>query len=481
MEMELTEREMTPTENKMGTKPIGRLLLGMAWPMILSMLVQAFYNIVDSIFVSRIPLMGKAALSALGYAYPIQMLMIAVSVGTAVGMNSLISRRLGAKRFDEANKAASNGISLQLLSMLPFMALGIFGSKFIIGLFTSDATVVDLAARYLSICCTFSLGIFQAVGLERVMNAQGKTIASMIAQLSGGILNIVLDRILVLGFGPIPAMGIEGAAIATVIGQWVSMTVAILILVFGKHEVRVRFRDMPLKASCVREIYQVGLPSIVMQAIGVVMLSGMNLILGGFGAVTGTDAVAVFGVYYKLQSIVFMPVFGVTNAAISIFGYNFGARSKKRLLETLRLTIFIALLFMLTGLLLFQLLPEPLMQLFNVEGETLHMGVQALRTLSLCFPIAAVCISVSTLFGAVGNGMYSMWLSLIRQLFVLLPAAYLLSRIFGTVPAVWWSFPIAEIAGLITAAILFVRLYRNKIKPLDTEEGLLQPNLQNVG
>lgn len=448
----------------MGTQPEGRLLFSMGWPIILSMLVQAFYNVVDTYFVSQTAdaVYSKAAL---GFAYPIQMLMIAFSIGTAVGMNSLISRRLGAGRHDEANGAAANGIMLLILTSLCFALVGIFLSKPIMLIMTTDPRVIELGTRYLFICCTFSMGSFVAIGLERVMSAQGKTLLTMAMQLSGGVSNIVLDAILV------PHYGVEGAAIATVLGQTISMVLSILILALGKHEVSIKLRRMRLKKDSVKNIYAVGIPSIVMQAIGVVMMFGMDLILEGLAPTVGA---AVFGVYYKLQSIIFMPIFGMTNASMSIEGYNYGARNKKRLLQVLKLTLCYSVCVMVLGTVVFQLFPNELLKIFNSTAVELEIGVPALRIVSLHFIIAAVSISLSTFFGAIGKGLNSMWISLIRQLVVLLPAAFILSKLTGNIAAVWWAYPIAEVASLIIAVLLFVRTYLKDLKTLDVPQ--LQPS-----
>lgn len=432
------------------------MLFSMGWPIILSMLVLAFYNVVDTYFVSKTAdaLYAKAALSL---AYPVQMLMVAFSVGTSVGMNSLISRRLGERRNDEANLAAANGTTLLIITSLVFALLGAFLSEPIMRMLTADEKVIELGTQYLSICCIFSLGSFVAVGIERVMSAQGKTLLAMVMQISGGVANIVLDAILV------PMYGVVGAAVATVIGQTVGMVLAIIILFCGKHEVSIHLKQLKLQKTCVKQIYAVGLPSIVMQAIGVVMMLGMDLILEGLAPTVGT---AVFGVYYKLQSIVFMPVFGLSNAAMSIEGYNYGAKNKKRLMKVLKLVIVSMVCFMVIGLLIFQLLPEQILNIFSPTPEELIIGVPALRILSLCFIVAAMCIAISTFFGAIGKGMNSMWISLIRQLVVLLPAAYLIAKLTNDVTAVWWAFPIAEVFSLMTAVILYMRTYIKELRTL---------------
>ncbi|MDO4543807.1 MAG: MATE family efflux transporter [Clostridia bacterium] len=441
----------------MGTEREGKLLISMAWPIIVSMLMQAFYNVVDTYFVSQTA-DALYARSALSLAYPIQMLMIAVSIGTAVGMNSLISRRLGANRRDEANMAAANGITLLVISSLCFAVLGLLLSRPIMELLSGDERVIELGTEYLSICCVFSMGSFIAIGIERIMTAQGKTLLTMAMQLTGAVSNIVLDAVLV------PVWGVKGAAVATVAGQGIGMVLSILILKLGHHEVDVRLRNMRLKWGIVKQVYAVGFPSIIMQAIGVVMLFGMDLILE---SLVPTVGVAVFGVYYRLQSMVFMPVFGLTNASMSIEGYNYGAKNSKRLIKVLRLTIIWTACFMLLGMAVFQLFPSELFGIFNATPAELAVGVPALRTISLCFFVAAICISLSTFFGAIGQGMRSLWISLIRQMFVLLPAAFILARLTGSIDAVWWAFPIAEVASLITAVLMYVSTLKKQIRPLD--------------
>ncbi len=451
------------TENKMGTMKEGRLLLSMAWPIIISMLVQACYNIVDSMFVSRIPLSGELGLTALGYAYPVQMLMISFGVGTAVGINSLVSRRLGAKQFDEANTAAGNGMVLMAATSLVFAAVGAFLSEPLFQLFTDDTSIAALGSEYLRIVCLFSFGLFMQLCLERIMVAQGKSLAAMIMQLTGAVLNIALDRVMVLGWWFVPAMGVRGAAVATVVSQALAMLLSFAILFGGKHEIRISMRTLRLCPKTVKAIYQVGAPSVLMQAISVVMLFVMNGILGAYGTVV----VGVFGVYYKLQSIVFMPVFGMTNAAMSIMAYNFGARRRARLIRVLKLSVLYAVCFMTCGMVVFQLFPSQLMSLFQAEGQMLTVGIGTLRTISLSFIPAAISICFSVCFGAIGLGTNSMLVSLVRQFLVLLPAAYLLSHIYGSVGAVWWAFPVSEVCACLFACVVFLSVYRKRIRLLD--------------
>ena len=485
----------------MGTEPEGRLLLSMGWPIIVSMLVQALYNIVDSVFVSRMDSLspealmrilgdlyqaeivghiGDKALSALSLVYPLQMLLISVAVGTSVGMNSLISRRLGAKRFEDANRAAGNGLVVLVLSAAVFTMIGLTLSRLFMQWQSSDPVVQLMGTNYMSICLSLCVGVFLACGIERIMTAQGRTIFAMLMQLTGAITNIVLDRVFVLGLGPIPAMGVKGAAIATVAGQFASMILAFILLFTTRHEIRIRLADIRLKKQTVYEIYRVGLPSILMQAVGTVMLFGMNTILKALGEYHlatknpngdyATLYVGAFGTYFKLQSIIFMPVFGLTNAAMSVLGYNFGARNRKRFMRAFKMLLLFVCVFMIFGTLLFQLFADPMMHLFDVSQDLRDVADRALRIISIGFVMAAAGISFSTAFGATDTSLYGAIISLQRQLVVLLPVAALLAWLTKDVDGIWWAFPISEFITLIVASLLFLRLYRKKIKPLDDPE-----------
>ena len=447
-------------ENRMGTQPEGRLLWSMGVPLSLSMLTQALYNIVDSIFVSRL---GENALTAVSLAYPMYMLMIAVSVGTGVGINSLISRRLGAKRFEEANMAASNGLFLMLLSALVFVLFGVFGAGPFIRAYTQTPEVQQMGATYLSIICTVCVGVFIQVLCERIMQAQGKNLYAMLMQLLGAVINIIFDPILIFGLWGFPKMGIAGAAVATVAGQLISMCFSLVMVLSPRSEVRLRIRGFRPDGKSIRDIYQVGLPAIVMQGVGTVMNLAMNAILIAFSE----TAVALFGVYFKIQSIAIMPLIGVTNASMSIMAYNFGARNKSRLMRTFHLTVRAGALMMLVMTGVFLLFPDAILSLFNASPDMLRIGRAALSIMPLCLPIAACNISMSVVFQAVGNGMYSMFISLARQLVVLVPAAWILARLTNDVTAVWWSFPIAEVAAVLMSAYLLAKAYRNRIQPLE--------------
>lgn len=446
-------------QNKMGYQPEGKLLFSMGLPLCLSMLIQALYNIVDSVFVSYL---GENALTAVSLAYPMVMLMISVSVGTGVGINSLISRRLGAHRLQDAEKAAANGLVLMLLSSLVFVLFGLFGVRPFMEAYTDIAEISEMGTTYLSICCVLCVGVFVQIFCERIMQAQGKNTVAMFMQLIGAVINIIFDPILIFGLLGFPRMGIAGAAVATVAGQLIAMVFS-LILAFGKHsEVKISLRGYRMDGRIVREIYQVGLPAVVMQGVGTVMNLLMNVILIGF---TET-AVAVFGVYFKVQSFAIMPLLGVSNASMSIEAYNYGARNKERLMRTWRLTLRVGLIMMILFCGVFVLLPDQILSLFNASDDMLRIGRAALTIMPLALPLAAGNISMSVVFQAVGNGFYSMLLSLARQLIVLVPVAWVLAKVTGEVTAVWWALPIAEVFALVLCVIFFRRTYRTHIAPL---------------
>ena len=451
--------ESIQKENKMGTMPVNRLLVTMAAPMMLAMLVQALYNIVDSIFVGRI---CEDALTAVSLAFPIQTLLIAFGTGTGVGMNAILSRSLGCHDRATAEKAARTGVFLTLVSYVIFVLVGLFLARpFFVSQTMGQANqdqIVQYGVDYLKICCVLSIGIFIELVFERILQACGYTFYTMITQMCGAIINIVLDPILIFGLLGFPAMGTTGAAVATVIGQIVSGILAFVINRKKNQEVTVSLRKIRPEGRMIAEIYRVGVPSILMQAIGSVMYYGMNLILMPF---TST-ASAVFGVYFKLQSFVFMPVFGMNNSVVPIIAYNYGAGKRSRMIKTIKLGIFYAVCIMLLGLAVFQLLPDKLLLLFNATDHMLDIGVPALRIMSLAFVFAGACILCGTVFQALGNGIYSLFVSVLRQLIVLLPAAFLLSKVVG-LSAVWWAFPIAEIASIITSGLLMARIYRKVI------------------
>ena len=454
-------------ENKMGTMPVGKLLFTMALPLAISMLVQAFYNVVDSFYVSRI---SESAVTALGLAFPIQNLMIGFGTGIGVGMNALLSKSLGEGNRKKANLAAGNGIFLCLCAILCFMIFGAVGSRAYYAVQTDVAETVEGGAAYVSICCLFCMGIFVEILGERLLQASGRTIYTLFTQGTGAVLNIILDPLFIFGFEPlgIAPMGIAGAAVATVIGQWVAAILAIVFNLTKNPDVQLRLKNIRPRADVMGTILAVGVPSIVMMAIGSVMNFGMNQIFLGFKEY-GETAAGVFGIYFKLQSFVLMPLFGINNATVSIIAFNYGARKADRITRTLKCALGTALVIMFTGFAVFQLLPDVLLGIFEPSDTFLSLGRTALRVVSIHFPIAAVGISLGASFQALGNGIYSTITSLCRQLVALLPAAYLLS-LTGNVHAVWWSFPIAEVVSVIVTGILFSRIYKQKILPLKKVE-----------
>ena len=485
-------------KNRMGTEREGRLLLSLGWPIIVSMLVQALYNVVDSVFVSRMDQLspealqgilgelytadivgkiGDKAIAALTIVNPLQMLLISVAVGTSVGINSLISRRLGARRFEDANRAAGNGLIILVISAAVFTVIGLTLSGPYMRWQSADPIVQLMGVHYMTICLSLCIGVFLACGIERIMTAQGKTIFAMFMQLTGAIVNIVLDRVFVLGFWFVPAMGVKGAAIATIVGQFASMILAFALLLGTKHEIRIRLSDCRLNGQTVKEIYRVGLPSILMQAVGTVMMFGMNSILKALGdyhlSTRNPDGdyanlyVGAFGTYFRLQSIIFMPVFGLSNAAMSVLGYNFGARNRARFMRAFKMLMIYCCIFMLFGTLVFQIFADPLMHLFDVSPEMREIADRALRIISIGFVFAAAGITFNTAFGATDTSLYGAIISLQRQLVVLLPVAALLALITKDVDGIWWAFPISEFITLVVATLLFKRLYRKKIAPLD--------------
>ena len=447
-------------ENKMGIMPIGRLLFTMALPMIIAMIVQALYNVVDSLYVSRI---SESAVTALSLAFPIQNIQIGFATGIGVGVNSLLSKSLGEGNQKAANRAAGNGVFLVMLATVMFILFGLLGARPYYEIQSEVTETVAGGTIYTTICCVGTLGIFVEVLGERLLQSSGRTFYTMITQGVGAVANIVLDPVFIFGVEPlgIPAMGIAGAAVATVIGQWIAAILAVIFNFKCNPEVQFAFSYIKPKRSALVPILTVGIPSIVMMAIGSVMTFGMNQILQGFHE----TATGVFGIYFKLQSFFFMPLFGINNATISIVAFNYGARKPERITGTLKRSCISALCIMILGLLAFQFLPDLLLGLFNPSDEFLRIGRSALRIISLCFPAAAFGIALSASFQALGDGIYSTITSLCRQLVVLLPAAYLLS-LSGDVANVWWAFPIAEVFSLMVTVFFYLRIYRRKIKPL---------------
>lgn len=446
-------------ENKMGTEPVLKLILSMSLPSMFSMIIQALYNIVDSMFVAQV---SEGALTALSLAYPMQMLMIAVGVGTGVGLNSLISRRLGEGKQNEANNAATHGLILGLVNAIVFLILGLTVVKPFLAAYTDNPEIYKMGVEYLSVVMIFSFGMFIEMNIEKTLQATGNMIFPMVFMLIGAVLNIALDPIFIFGLGPVPAMGAKGAAIATVIGQITAMIFSIFILFAKKHKVKVSLKKFKINFSTIKNIYAVGFPSIIMQSIGSVMIIGMNAILITFSEV----AVAVFGIYFKLQSFVFMPVFGLNHGLMPIMGYNYGAKKKDRLIQSVKYGLLIAFIIMAIGTAVFMLVPDVLLSLFNASEEMLKVGVPALKIISINFIMAAVGIIFTTFFQAVGKGMRSLFISVLRQLVVLLPVAWVLS-LLNKLEIVWFAFPIAETISLAAAIILFVQLMKTEIKSLN--------------
>ncbi len=449
-------------ENKMGVMPVNRLLITMSLPMMASMLVQALYNIVDSIFVSRI---NENALTAVSLAFPIQTLMVAVGVGTCVGINAVLSKALGEKNQETVNKTAGNGMILMAVSYLVFLLIGIFVTRIFYLSQTEDAQIVQYGCEYLSVVCCMSFGMFTQFTFERLLQSTGKTFYIMITQGIGAVINIILDPIFIFGLLGMPKMGVRGAAVATVIGQ---ITAGILAFVINKKkndEIQVTGQALRPDPEIIRQIYKIGVPSIIMQAIGSVMTYGMNRILISF---TST-ATAVFGVYFKLQSFIFMPVFGMNNGLVPILAYNYGAGKKDRFIDSLKCGIKYAIGIMFVGLVIFQTVPGMLLRLFDASEDMLAIGIPALRTISYSFVFAGFGIVCGTAFQALGSATYSMMVSIARQLVVLLPAAYLLA-LTGDVNNVWWAFPIAEIMSLLMTIIFMTRINKQVISHIGEDK-----------
>lgn len=443
-------------ENKMGVMPIGRLVVSMSVPMMLSMLVQALYNIVDSMWVSRV---CEDALTAVSLAFPVQNLMIGVATGTGVGVNALLSRSLGAKDYDRANTVASNGVFLAIISSVVFFFLGVFAVPlFFRTQVAADSPIYVYGVDYLTVCCAFSFGVFGQIMVERLMQSTGRTVLSMITQLIGAVINMILDPLFILGMGPFPRLEAKGAAIATVTGQIIAFIVAIVLNHHFNREISLKLRGFRPNGRIIGDIYKIGVPSIIMVAIGSVMTYSLNKILLTF---TKTAA-AVFGVYFKLQSFVFMPVFGMNNGIIPIIAYNYGAGNRRRMTKTVRFSMVLACSIMAVGTALMWLFPETMLKIFDASENMLAIGVPALRTISLSFVVAGFCIAMGSVFQAIGKSYFSMIVSFTRQLVVLVPVAYLLSKT-GVLENVWWAFPIAEVFSLAVTLISYSYVYKKII------------------
>ena len=443
-------------ENKMGVMPIGRLVVSMSVPMMLSMLVQALYNIVDSMWVSRV---CEDALTAVSLAFPVQNLMIGVATGTGVGVNALLSRSLGAKDYEKANTVAANGVFLAIISGIVFFFLGIFATPlFFKTQVAADTAIYTYGVDYLTVCCALSFGVFGQIMVERLMQSTGRTVLSMITQLIGAAINMIFDPLFILGIGPFPRLEAKGAAIATVIGQIVAFIVAIILNHRFNKEVSVKLKGFRPNGKIIGEIYKIGVPSIIMVAIGSVMTYAVNKILLSF---TKTAA-AVFGVYFKLQSFVFMPVFGMNNGIIPIIAFNYGAGNRKRMTKTVRFSMVLACSIMAVGTALMWLIPDTMLKIFDASDSMLSIGVPALKTISLSFVFAGFSIAMGSVFQAIGKSYFSMIVSFTRQLVVLVPVAYFLSKT-GVLENVWWAFPISEVFSLAVTVISYSYVYKKII------------------
>ncbi len=448
-----------PKENKMGVMPVGKLLFTMSLPIMISMLVQALYNVVDSMFVARV---SENALTALSIAFPIQNLMIAVSVGLGVGLNAVVSRALGAKDTKGVNRAATNGIMLMFICGLIFMLGGATLVRPYFEMQTDIEEIVTSGIDYTSIVMMGSMGVFMQILFERLLQSTGRTMLTMFSQGIGAIINIIFDPIFIFGYFGFPKMGVAGAAYATVLGQWVAALLGLILNIRKNPEVSINMKGFRPHGATIRLILSIGIPSVVMQSIGSVMTFLMNQILIAFSS----TAVAVFGVYFKLQSFVFMPVFGLTNGTVPIVAYNFGARKGDRMKKTIQYSVYAAIAIMICGALIFQSIPDKLLMLFDASDEMLRVGVPALRIISLSFPLAGFGIGAGAVFQALGFSVYSMVISLIRQLVVLIPCAYLIGMLTGDVTGVWWAFVVAEVVSLTVSALYLRRVNRNVIQTL---------------
>ncbi len=452
----------------MGIMPENKLLLNMALPMIVSMLIQACYNIVDSYFVSKL---SEDALNAVSLAFPVQNLMIAVAVGTGVGINALLSRSLGQRDQERANRTAMNGALLEVASGLVFTLLGLTCSRLFYTIQTDIPGIINYGSDYLTIVAGCSMGIFLSVTCERLVQATGRTVYAMVIQGIGSIINLILDPILIFGLFGFPRLEVAGAAVATVAGQIVGGLVGLYLALTHNPEIQMSWKGLRPRREIIGGIYSVGLPSIIMQSIGSVMVFGMNQILIAF---TST-ATAVFGIYFKLQSFIFMPVFGLNNGMVPIVAYNYGARKPERIMKTTKLGIAYAMGIMVVGFALFQLFPDVFLSLFTAEGEDpaalLAIGVPALRIISISFLMAGFCLVSSSVFQALGHGVLSLAVSAIRQLVVLLPAAFLLAQT-GSLDAVWWAFPFADLFATASSALFLRWVYRKEVAPMKAPDPL---------
>lgn len=467
-ELEKTENAESTApvkENKMGVLPVGKLVFSMSLPMMVSMLVQALYNIVDSLFVSQI---NQNAFTGVSLAFPLQNLMIAVGVGTGVGVNANLARALGEKKFEKANKFARHGIFLAVCSYLAFLAVTLCFTKVYFRAQTDVAATIRYGEQYLYIAGGLSVGSFMQIMNERLLQSTGKTVLSMFTQGLGAVINIVLDPILIFGIGPFPKMGVAGAAVATVVGQICGALFGIYLNVTRNHEININMRGFHPEEKFVKSIYAIGVPSIIMASVTSVMTFLLNLILAGFGALKDTLQ-SVLGAYFKLQSFIFMPVFGLNNGTVPIISYNYGAGKRTRLVKTIKISALFATSIMLLGLLLMQVFPAQMLELFKANDEMLRWGVPALRIISVSFIFAGVAIVFSSAFQSLGHPINSMIISIARQLIVLVPAAFLLAKT-GNPDMVWWSFPIAEIMSLSASIFFMIKIHREVIRHIPDNE-----------
>ncbi len=446
-------------ENKMGVMPVKKLIISMSLPMMISMIVQAMYNIVDSIFVAKL---SEEALTGVTLAFPMQTFMFAVFGGTGVGINAILSKALGEKMYNESDSAAGNGLVLNIISALVFMTASFMGAA---GAFirsqTADPVIIREGTTYLSIVMVLSIGMSSQVTLERILQSTGRTFYTMITQALGAVINIIMDPIMIFGLFGFPKFGVAGAAYATIIGQTIAAVLALFFNLKKNEDIHFSREILRLRADTVKRIYFVGVPSILMIAIGSVMTYLFNLILNTFSS----TAVAVFGVYFKLQSFFFMPVFGLNNGVIPVMAYNYGARKKERIHEALKFSILLAFLIMCIGTAVFELIPDKLLALFSASDDMMEIGITALRNIAWHFPIAGICIAIGSVFQAFGRSFYSLIVSLGRQIFVLIPVAYALS-LTGNVDNVWWAFIISEFVSFCLTMVFFRKMNREVIKTL---------------
>ncbi|MCI5689979.1 MAG: MATE family efflux transporter [Clostridiales bacterium] len=458
----MKEHDQPIQENKMGVMPVHRLLLSMSGPMMLSMLIQALYNVVDSVFVSYI---SEGALTAVSLAYPMQNLMIAVATGTGVGVNALLSRNLGEKNFSMVNRTAGNALFLGLVSYVVFALLGAFGSRAYFAAQVTDPEIIRMGQEYLSVILVLSIGCFGQVLLSRLLQSTGKTFYSMVIQMVGAVLNIILDPLLIFGLGGFPAMGVAGAALATVLSQLVGTALGVYYNLRKNPEIRFSVSQVRPSKGIIARIYSVGVPSILLQTVASLLIFGLNQILVSFSE----TATAVYGVYFKLQGFAFLPIIGMNNGMVPIIAYNYGAKKPERILQTIKLAILYAVGIMVAAVLLFQIFPVQLLSFFQASPEMLAIGVPALRTLSLCFLVGGFTIVSSSVFQALGKGLLSMSISVFRQLLLVLPLAYFFS-LTGNLNMVWWAFPVAEVLAGLLAAYYLWRAYHRVILPLRDQD-----------